>query len=165
MLYILFAGRENSGHNLSDLDSHNHHDIFLPPQPVKICLDDLPVVKAFEKDESNTLQKQWSKSSSAESLSSLTSMYSAPAGKGDYDITGKLQVGVWYKNGQLLVQVAMAKGLAAAKKGGVSNPYVKMYLLPDLGKCTKRKTGVQQKTTNPVFDEILKVLFLELSCK
>ena len=156
----MHAGRENGGHNLSDLDSHNDHDVhLLTPQSVKVCLDDLPAVKAYEKDEGNTctLQKLHSKSSSVESLKSLTSMYSAPAGKGNYDITGKLQVGVWYNNGQLLVQVVMAKGLAAAKKEGISNPYVKMYLLPDLGKCTKRKTGVQRKTTNPVFDEILKV--------
>lgn len=156
----MHAGREHGGHNLSDLDSHSDHDVHLrPSQPVKICLDDLPAIRAYEKDESNmcTLQNLHSKFSSVESLKSLTSMYSAPAGKGDYDITGKLQVGVWYKNGQLLVQVMTAKGLAAAKKGGVSNPYVKMYLLPDLGKCTKRKTSVQRKTTNPVFDEILKV--------
>ena len=156
----MHAGRENGGHNLSDLDSHNDQGVHpLPPQSVKVCLNDLPAVKAYEMDEGNTctLQKLHSKSSSVESLKSLTSMYSAPAGKGNYDITGKLQAGVWYSNGQLLVQVVMAKGLAAAKKGGISNTYVKMYLLPDLGKCTKRKTGVQRKTTNPVFDEILKV--------
>ena len=147
---------------MSDLDSHN--DVDLPPQPAKISLDDLPEIKEYdEKDKKDTLQKQHSiiiKSSSVESLSSLTSMYSAPVGKGDYNITGKLEVAVWYEGGQLLVQVIRAKGLAAVKKGGVSNPYVKMYLLPDRGKCTKRKTGVQQKMTNPVFDEILKVTII-----
>lgn len=137
---------------MSNLDSHS-----IIPRSVKISLDDLPEIK--EDDERDTLQKQYSKSSSVESLNSLTSMYSAPAGKGDYDITGKLHVVVWYEDGQLLVQVVKAKDLAAAKKGGqVSNPYVKMYLLPNPGKCTKRKTGVQQNTMNPVFDETLKVL-------
>lgn len=142
---------------MSNLDSHNHLE-FDRPKPVKISLDDLLAIKEYAKDERDTLQKHPIKSSSAESLNSLTSMYSAPAGKGDYDITGKLEVAVWYKGGQLFVHVVMAKGLAAAKKGGVSNPYVKMYLLPDRGKCIKRKTGAQRKTTNPVFDETLKVM-------
>lgn len=96
-------------------------------------------------------------SSSIGSLNSITSMYSASVGKGDYEITGEVEVGVWYRDGQLFVRVVRAKGLAAAKKGGVSDPYIKTYLLPDRGKCSKRKTSVQRKTTNPVFNEILKV--------
>lgn len=96
-------------------------------------------------------------SGSLGSLNSITSMYSASVGKGDYDITGEVAVGVWYRDGQLFVRVVRAKGLAAAKKGGVSDPYIKTYLLPDRGKRSKRKTSVQRKTTNPVFNEILKV--------
>ena len=152
------VGRENGGH---DLDSQS--DVYLLPQLVKISLDELPEIKECEKDKGDTLQKQNGTIIKSSSVESLNSLYSAPAGKGDYAITGKLEVAVWYKDGQLLVQVVRAIGLAAAKKGGVSNPYVKMYLLPDHGKCTKRKTGAQQKTTNPVFDEILKVLFQELA--
>ncbi len=85
-------------------------------------------------------------------------MYSASAGKGDYAITGSIQVGVWYKDGQLFVRVVKASGLAVAKKAGYSDPYIKTYLLPDRSKHSKRKTGIQRKTTNPVFNEILKVL-------
>lgn len=91
------------------------------------------------------------------SIGSITSMYSASVGKGDYDITGEVEIGVWFKDRQLFVRVMRARGLAAAKKGGVSDPYVKTYLLPDRGKRSKRKTGVQRKTVNPVFNEILKV--------
>ena len=98
------------------------------------------------------------------SLNSITSMYSASVGKGDYDITGDVELGVWYREGQLFVRVVRAKGLAAAKKGGVSDPYIKTYLLPDRGKQSKRKTSVQRKTTNPVFNEILKVNFICMSC-
>ena len=150
----------SGGNSVSDLDSQNH--VALLPRPVKISLDNLPEVKQYDiEDKRGTLQNRHFiiiKSSSTESLDSLTSsMYSAPVGKGDYDITGKLEVAVWYKDGQLLVQVVRAKGLAAAKNRGNSSPYVKMYLLPDRGKCTKRKTGVQHKTTDPIFDEILKV--------
>ena len=92
------------------------------------------------------------------SIGSITSIYSASVGKGDYDITGDVELGVWFKDRQLFVRVVKARGLAAAKKGGVSDPYVKTYLLPDRGKHSKRKTSVQRKTVNPVFNEILKVL-------
>ena len=98
------------------------------------------------------------RSDSANSMASLSSMYSAACGKGDYDITGEVQVGVWYKDGQLFVRVVKARGLAVAKKTGHSDPYIKTYLLPDKSKHTKRKTGIQRKTTNPNYNEILKVI-------
>lgn len=37
-----------------------------------------------------------------------------------------------------------------------SDPYVKVYLLPDKSKSGKRKTKVKKHTLNPVFDECLK---------
>lgn len=97
------------------------------------------------------------RSDSMGSIGSMTSMYSAAGGKGDYDITGEVKIAVWFKDGQLFVKVVKAQGLAAAKKGLTSDPYVKTYLLPDKTKQTKRKTAIQRKTLNPVFNEILKV--------
>ena len=91
-----------------------------------------------------------------DSFSSITSIYSADGGKGHYGITGKIQVGVWFKNNILFTRVVKASGLAAAK-GEVSDPYVKTYLLPDRSKLTKRKTGIQRKTINPQFNETLRV--------
>ena len=85
-------------------------------------------------------------------------MYSAECGKGDYDVTGEVQVGVWYTDGQLFIRVVKAKGLAVAKRTGRSDPYIKTYLLPDKSKHTKRKTGIQRKTANPNYNEILKVI-------
>ena len=134
----------------------------------KITLDELPEIDEEEEEEGETggrhdlrrhpgLGSSLVPSGSMGSLNSITSMYSASVGKGNYDITGEVELGVWFKNGQLFVRVVRAKGLAAAKKGGVSDPYVKTYLLPDRGKHSKRKTGVQRKTVNPVFNEILKV--------
>lgn len=88
-------------------------------------------------------------------------MYIESCGQGDYPIKGKMKVGVWYKQneGQLYVRIVSAKGLAAAKKDGTSNPYVKVFLLPDKSKQTKRMTGVQRKTLNPTYNEILKVCY------
>ena len=94
---------------------------------------------------------------SAASFGSMTSIYSAAGGKGDYDITGDVMVGVYFKNGQLVVHVDRARNLAAADANGLSDPYVKTYLLPDKSKHTKKKTGIKKKTLNPVYDHIIKV--------
>ena len=92
-----------------------------------------------------------------DSIGSVSSIYSADGGKGGYAITGKVQMGMWFKDDVLFVRVVRAKGLAAAKSGGISDPYIKTYLLPDRTKHTKRKTGVQRRTLCPEYNEILKV--------
>lgn len=93
----------------------------------------------------------------------MTSVYSAApgGGKGDYEITGRVQFGMQYVGRYLEVRVGRARGVAATNKhAGYSNPYVKTYLLPDKSKTSKQKTGVRKKTVNPVFDETLMVSVL-----
>lgn len=84
-------------------------------------------------------------------------MQSASGVKGDYDITGDLCLKLSHTNNELLIFVNRAKGLAAADSNGLSDPYVKAYLLPDKSKHSKRKTEVKKKTLNPVYKETLKV--------
>ena len=97
-----------------------------------------------------------------DSFSSVTSIYSADGGQGPYCVSGRIKVGIWFKNNILFTRVVKAKGLAATKSGGVSDPYVKTYLLPDRTKVTKRKTAIERKTTNPEYDETLKVTYTPL---
>ena len=87
----------------------------------------------------------------------MASVYSAAGGKGDYAITGEILFGVYYKDGQLLVHVSEARGLAAADSNGLSDPYVKTYLLPDKSKHSKKKTEIKRKTLDPVYNQTLKV--------
>lgn len=73
-----------------------------------------------------------------------------------YEISGELEFKFQYKDDTLTVHVVKASGLAAANKSsGTSDPYVKLYLLPDT--ATKRKTKVKRKTLNPIYDQTLTV--------
>lgn len=77
--------------------------------------------------------------------------------RGNYKITGEVLVGIEYKEGQLQVRINRAIKLATVGKGGSSNPYVKIYLLPDSSKKSKLKTSIKKKTLDPVFNETLQV--------
>ncbi|XP_031632289.1 synaptotagmin 1 isoform X3 [Contarinia nasturtii] len=66
---------------------------------------------------------------------------------------GKLQYKLEYdfNSNSLNVTVLQAEELPALDMGGTSDPYVKVYLLPD--KKKKFETKVHRKTLNPVFNE------------
>lgn len=66
---------------------------------------------------------------------------------------GKLQYKLEYdfNSNSLSVTVLQAEELPALDMGGTSDPYVKVYLLPD--KKKKFETKVHRKTLNPVFNE------------
>lgn len=56
-----------------------------------------------------------------------------------------------FNSNSLNVTVLQAEELPALDMGGTSDPYVKVYLLPD--KKKKFETKVHRKTLNPVFNE------------
>ncbi|CAJ0581499.1 unnamed protein product, partial [Mesorhabditis spiculigera] len=70
-----------------------------------------------------------------------------------------------FQQGQLTVTVIQAEDLPGMDMSGTSDPYVKLYLLPD--KKKKVETKVHRKTLNPVFNEtfIFKVPFNEITSK
>ncbi|XP_010221021.1 PREDICTED: synaptotagmin-3-like, partial [Tinamus guttatus] len=70
-----------------------------------------------------------------------------------------------YGSEQLVVRILRALDLPAKDANGFSDPYVKMYLLPDRKK--KFQTKVHRKTLNPVFDETFSfgVPFAELPAR
>uniref|UniRef100_A0A8C6SY15 Synaptotagmin Va n=1 Tax=Neogobius melanostomus TaxID=47308 RepID=A0A8C6SY15_9GOBI len=77
---------------------------------------------------------------------------------------GKLEYSLDYNfnDNQLIVGILQAQDLAAMDMGGTSDPYVKVYLLPD--KKKKFETKVQRKNLSPVFNETFtfKVPYSEL---
>ncbi|XP_075215985.1 bitesize isoform X2 [Lycorma delicatula] len=92
---------------------------------------------------------------------SLASVYSG-AGEGRYGsvtVRGEVEFGLQYnyKQGALEIHIKQCRDLAPVDiKRNRSDPYVKVYLLPDKSKSGKRKTRVKKHTLNPVFEETLK---------
>ncbi|XP_028929922.1 synaptotagmin-5 isoform X1 [Ornithorhynchus anatinus] len=80
---------------------------------------------------------------------------------------GRLQYSLDYdfQSSQLMVGVLQAADLAALDIGGTSDPYVKVFLLPD--KKKKHETKVHRKTLNPIFGETFsfKIPYAELGGK
>ena len=56
---------------------------------------------------------------------------------------------------KLIVRVFEARNLINTDKNSLSDPYVRLLLLPDKKKKTKRRTKVVKDTLAPVFDETL----------
>lgn len=80
---------------------------------------------------------------------------------------GKLQFSLDYdfQKGELTVGVIQGADLPGMDMSGTSDPYVKVYLMPD--KKKKHETKVHRKTLNPVFNEsfTFKVPYAEIGGK
>ncbi|KAG7459837.1 hypothetical protein MATL_G00214930 [Megalops atlanticus] len=74
-------------------------------------------------------------------------------GQEEKENLGKLEFTLDYNftDSQLIVGILQAQDLAAMDMGGTSDPYVKVYMLPD--KKKKYETKVQRKNLCPVFNE------------
>uniref|UniRef100_A0A915Q2R2 C2 domain-containing protein n=1 Tax=Setaria digitata TaxID=48799 RepID=A0A915Q2R2_9BILA len=70
-----------------------------------------------------------------------------------------------FGSNKLSVTIFECKGLLAMDRNGTSDPYIKVYLLPE-GK-QKFETKIKRKCLNPVFNEMFafNVTFTELQCK
>uniref|UniRef100_A0A9J7YQK9 Synaptotagmin-like protein 1 n=1 Tax=Cyprinus carpio carpio TaxID=630221 RepID=A0A9J7YQK9_CYPCA len=87
---------------------------------------------------------------------SLMSLYSV----GDFGgivVSGQIRFSLQYdvKKEELHVHIIRCQELAPARKNR-SDPYVKVYLLPDNTSRSEKKTAVKRKTLNPVYDETMK---------
>lgn len=68
-----------------------------------------------------------------------------------------------FQKQELAVNVIEAVDIPAMDMGGTSDPYVKLYILPD--KKKKFETKVHRKTLNPIFNEtfVFKVNFFMIA--
>ncbi|XP_063310284.1 rabphilin-3A isoform X2 [Pelobates fuscus] len=74
---------------------------------------------------------------------------------GDVEDRGKILVSLMYstQQGGLIIGVVRCVHLAAMDANGYSDPFVKMWLKPDVGKKSRFKTQIKKKTLNPEFNE------------
>ncbi|XP_026497000.2 uncharacterized protein LOC113401344 isoform X1 [Vanessa tameamea] len=91
---------------------------------------------------------------------SMASVYSGAGEglRGSVTVRGEVQFSLLYnyRLGALEVGVKRCRDLAPIDvKRNRSDPYVKVYLLPDKSKTGKRKTKVKKNTLSPVFEETL----------
>ncbi|EPQ19636.1 Phosphatidylinositol-4-phosphate 3-kinase C2 domain-containing subunit beta [Myotis brandtii] len=70
-------------------------------------------------------------------------------------VGGEVKLSISYKNNKLFIMVMHIRGLQVLQDGNDPDPYVKIYLLPDPQKTTKKKTKVARKTCNPTYNEML----------
>eukprot|EP00053_Salpingoeca_punica_P017248 m.165541 g.165541 ORF g.165541 m.165541 type:complete len:630 (+) comp17160_c0_seq3:480-2369(+) len=71
---------------------------------------------------------------------------------------GYIHMKLWFDvaDAALVCKISEARDLAPFDRIAKCEPYVKMYLLPDSGKKSKRKTTIKKRTVNPIFDEELR---------
>ena len=94
----------------------------------------------------------------ARSLSGVSwSLASSTASEGEIQLLRLLILTFPCLSGSLDISIKQCRDLAPVDtKRNRSDPYVKVYLLPDRSKAGKRKTKVKKHTLNPVFEEIIK---------
>ncbi|CAF4664577.1 unnamed protein product [Rotaria socialis] len=89
------------------------------------------------------------------SQTSINSAFSEKKARYDLDISGTIELKLTYAltTGALDVTIQKCSNLAKAKRGQSSDPYVKLYLLPDRSKNGKRRTLSKKNTVDPVYNQ------------
>lgn len=80
---------------------------------------------------------------------------SRPQGLEAHRLKGQLKLSIQYQRGTLMVMVHHARELPFLAGSQEPSAYVKVYLLPDPSKATKRKTKVVRRNCHPTFMEMI----------
>lgn len=78
-----------------------------------------------------------------------------PAPKVQRSVSGDIRLTTRYnkQGSKLEVIVHQARNLLACDSDGLSDPYVRAYLLPDKSRSGRRRTDVKKNTLEPAFEE------------
>lgn len=87
-------------------------------------------------------------------VGSRESIYSTDGTYSNNSVSGEILIGYQYVNGTFKVKIFEARGLTAIDKTkDTSDPYAKVYLLPDQSRAGKRKSKTKYGTLDPEFNE------------
>ncbi|CAG0916872.1 unnamed protein product [Notodromas monacha] len=114
--------------------------------------EDLDRYFAYQRGKSSVREESMSVNSTLSDLSGFTVTNIVP-------VKGEVQFSVQFneQGTNLEIHIKQCRELAAVDlRRNRSDPYVKVYLLPDRTKTGKRKTKVKKHTLNPIFDEVLR---------
>ncbi|ESO96571.1 extended synaptotagmin-like protein 2-like protein variant [Lottia gigantea] len=113
------------------------------PVPSVPSSKDEKIVPAVSTREETTIRKR-------------TNATPADDGKGAHGL-GKIQITLRYnaQRNRFIVVIHKCTNLLALDSNNLSDPYIRLYLLPDKSSDSKRKTKVIKDNLNPVFDETL----------
>ncbi|XP_043572378.1 phosphatidylinositol 4-phosphate 3-kinase C2 domain-containing subunit beta [Chiloscyllium plagiosum] len=139
--FVLGRGEAMAERRKEELDSYIWHLIHSPPE-VAECDLVYTFFHPLPKDD---------KSLAGNTVPKPTDVPpTPPMGK----VGGEVKLSISYKNDKLFIMVMHIRGLVL-QDGTDPDPYVKIYLLPDPQKTSKRKTKVARKTCNPTYNEML----------
>ncbi|XP_067863751.1 phosphatidylinositol 4-phosphate 3-kinase C2 domain-containing subunit beta [Heptranchias perlo] len=139
--FVLGRGEAMADRRKEELDGYIWHLIHSPPE-VAECDLVYTFFHPLPKDD---------KSVAGSTLPKATDMPpTPPMGK----VGGEVKLSISYKNDKLFIMVMHIRGLVL-QDGTDPDPYVKIYLLPDPQKTSKRKTKMARKTCNPTYNEML----------
>ena len=117
-----------------------------PTTPTVMVNDSVEEVSSFDEDRHST------------SSSPRGSMYDVSSGSGSRESLvnyGRLELSLSYSHVKncLVVVVHAAHNLPAKESKTKTSPYVRMYLLPDRSKKSRRETAPKENTLDPVYEE------------
>ncbi|XP_014668262.1 PREDICTED: flocculation protein FLO11-like [Priapulus caudatus] len=149
-------GGENLPYDDDDGDGYDYDEDFSD--------DDIDIMVAKHREVSDGRpgygRKQSTMGGSTGSRESLTSLYSDAAGiYSNAPVSGDVEFALNYveSNLKLLVDVKQCVELGIGdRKKKRTDSYVKVYLLPDKSRASKRKTKPKKNTQNPQYNETLK---------
>ncbi|XP_067913537.1 phosphatidylinositol 4-phosphate 3-kinase C2 domain-containing subunit beta isoform X2 [Heterodontus francisci] len=139
--FVLGRGAAMADRRKEELDGYIWHLIHSPPE-VAECDLVYTFFHPFPKDEKSLVGNTAPKPTDVPPT--------PPIGK----VGGEVKLSISYKNDKLFIMVMHIRGLVL-QDGTDPDPYVKIYLLPDPQKTSKRKTKVARKTCNPTYNEML----------
>lgn len=95
------------------------------------------------------------RSTSSSPMGSMYELSSSGGSRENLTSYGKLELSLSYNHVRncLVVVVHSAHDLPTRESKGKTNPYVRMYLLPDRSKKSRRETAPKEGTLNPVYEE------------